>query len=263
MVFSNFDHHYYTLTMTKYLLSIVLLFATMHVRSQQLLLLDRMNDNKIVNDSTIIISSSDPNIIDLTAYLTMKNNTEHVLSLNLRKTVHFMADSTIDYFCFGVQCWPGTDTTNFPDTIQPGAEDYTFASHVVHFRRFDMPPLALGKSSITYTIYDDTSFPEPIEASVTVVYEHYSTLGLVQNNYQQALVYPNPATDKITIVGGETISGEVPVSIYNSSGRLVQSSVVWMEQGKLSVGVEALEAGSYYGRIESHVKKPIAFRFVK
>lgn len=248
--------------MIKIILTVTFLFVSILVNAQQILLLDRMNGNKIVNDSTITISSTDPLAIELTAYFTMKNNTDHILSLNLRKTVHFMADSTIDYYCFGVQCWPGTDTTNIPDTIQPGAEDYTFASHVVHFRRFDFPPLAFGKSSITYTIFDDTSFPEAIEASVTVIYDHQLESTLNENNKQDALVYPNPASSNITVSGFVNFTGDVLVFIYDETGRVVRNTSVMMQDGKINLAVDALKPGCYFGRIITHTQAPLVFRFV-
>lgn len=231
--------------------------------AQQLLLLDRMNGNKIVNDSTITVSSADPEIIDLTMYFTMKNNTDQVLSLNLRKTVNVMADSTIDYFCFGIKCWPETDTTNYPDTLLPGAEDYTFASHVVHYRRFEMPPLPFGTSSITYTIYDDTSFPEPVEASVTVIYQHQSGLGLDDKENREASVYPNPAKGEIHIIAREDFMGKMNVNIFNSYGKLVKGLSVFADDGRITIPVDGLQAGIYFGRMENSTKEAVNFRFVK
>ncbi len=60
--------------MIKIILTVTFLFVSILVNAQQILLLDRMNGNKIVNDSTIKISSTDPLAIELTAYFTMKNN---------------------------------------------------------------------------------------------------------------------------------------------------------------------------------------------
>jgi hypothetical protein len=151
------------------LLAAIILLSICSVNAQQLLLMDRFNGNKIVNDSTITVFSSDFNITDLTQYFTIKNNMDRPLAVFLRKTINVMNDSTSDYFCFGIKCWPDSDTTDIADTIKPGAEDYNFASHVTHVRRFDMPQPLLppGLSSITYTIFDNTTFPQPVEASVT------------------------------------------------------------------------------------------------
>jgi len=249
--------------LTLVLTVIALINCPVGIYAQQLLLLDRLNGNRIVNDSTVTVSSADPEIVDLTMYFTMKNNTDQVLSLNLRKSVNMIADSTIDYFCFGIKCWPETDTTNYPDTIQPGAEDYTFASHVVHYRRFEMPPLPFGKSSITYTIYDDTSFPEPVEASVTVIYQHQSGVGMEQKEQREAVVYPNPATGKIHIMTMEDFKGIMNVNIYNSSGNLVKANSIYAEDGRTTIPVDELQAGSYFGRIENTSNETVVFRFIK
>jgi hypothetical protein len=249
--------------MVKLFLSAAFVFSALLVNAQQLLLIDRLNGNRIVNDSTVIVSSGDPEIIDLTVYFTMKNNTDHVLSLNLRKTVNFMADSTIDYFCFGIKCWPETDTTNYPDTLQPGAEDYTFASHVVHYRRFEMPPLPFGTSSITYTIYDDTSFPEPVEASVTVIYQHQSGLGMDEKETRVARVYPNPVNGELHIHTGEGFKGKVNVQIFTSAGNLVKTMSAFADDGRITIPVYELQSGSYYGRMENSSNESVNFRFIK
>ncbi|MBW6489764.1 MAG: T9SS type A sorting domain-containing protein [Lentimicrobium sp.] len=230
--------------------------------AQQLLLMDRLNGNKIVNDSTVVVSSADPEITELTAYFTMKNNSDQLLSLNLRKTVNMLADTTIDYFCFGIKCWPETDTTNYPDTIQPGAEDYTFASHVVHFRRYEMLPLPFGESSITYTIYDDTSFPEPVEASVTVIYRHEKGLGLEKKNLGEVLVYPNPATSDIHIISGNNFIGKVSVFIFDSAGNLVKVISLHAQNNKITIPIDDLKPGSYFGRLENRAMEVMAFRFI-
>lgn len=194
------------------------------VWAQPLLLLDRFNENKVVNDSTIYVFSSDFNIHDLTQYFTMKNTTDETLAVYLRKSINFIADSTTDYYCFGIRCWPGDDSTNVADSIPPGGEDYTFASHVTHKRRFDLPQPLLppGYSSITYTVYDKTTLPEPVEASVTVVY-HLGGVGFDDTatkrwgDRENVAVYPNPAKDFVNIDLPRP-DGSGNIKIYNNLG---------------------------------------------
>lgn len=69
--------------MTGKLLTAVLLFSSIIANAQQLQLIDRFNGNKIVNDTEITIFSSNPSILDLTRYFTMKNNTNSTLALFL------------------------------------------------------------------------------------------------------------------------------------------------------------------------------------
>jgi hypothetical protein len=261
----NLDYFYSLVfyEMTKQLLSAIFSLSVFVVNAQQLLLIDRDHGNRVVNDSTLTVSSDDPEIIDLTMYFTMKNNTDRMLSLNLRKTVNLVADSTIDYFCFGIKCWPGTDTTNYPDTIQSGAEDYTFASHVVHYRRFDMPPLPFGKTIITYTVFDNTSFPEPVEASVTVIYNHQADLGLKEKSPVEAMVYPNPAVGVLHIIPDNDFNDAVRVYIYNTTGSLVKTIPVTLNNGSISIPVDNLNAGYYFGWLENSAKEARVFRFIR
>lgn len=246
------------------LLAAVLLLSTWSVNAQQLLLMDRFNGNKIVNDSTITVFSSDVNITYLTQYFTIKNNTDRPLALFLRKTVNVMNDSTGDYFCFGIKCWPDTDTTDIADSVQPGDEDYNFASHVTHVRRFDLPQPLLppGLSSITYTVFDNTSFPVPVEASVTVLY-HLSGLGVEEDGKRGTgvAVYPNPASEWLTVETGEKSPGNHTLLIFKSLGIQVQKTNVFILANTLSIPVNLLPSGFYFGRIVLKQGTGFAFRF--
>jgi hypothetical protein len=251
------------------LLVIIQLLVVFAVNAQQLLLLDRFNDNRIVNDSTITVFISEAEIHDITQYFTMKNNTDKKLAVFLRKTINVIADSTTDYYCFGIRCWPGDDSTNVADTIPPGGEDYTFASHVTHQRRFDLPQpiLPLGLTSITYTVYDKTSFPEPVEASVTVIY-HHSGLG-VEEAWGQGgmeagkliLVYPNPASDWVTLEINEILNGISEVLIFNNLGANVRSIDYYLQDNQIRFSVSGFAPGLYLGRIVTDIGTVHSFRF--
>lgn len=246
---------------------IIQLLSVFAVNAQQLLLLDRFNGNAVVNDSTITVFSSEAEIHDITQYFTMKNNTDRKLAVFLRKTINTIADSTTDYYCFGIRCWPGDDSTNIADTIPPGGEDYTFASHVTHQRRFDLPQpvLPLGLSSITYTVYDRTTFPEPVEASVTVVY-HHSGMGIGDKETggkgdKEMMVYPNPASDKITIETGELKPGNYTLHLFNSQGVKVYSTSLFLQESDLTIPIKGYPAGLYFGKIVSEKGQAATFRF--
>jgi hypothetical protein len=249
----------------------IILLSAYGANAQQLLLLDRFNGNRIVNDSTLSVFSSDVNIYDLTQYFTMKNNTDQTLRVNLRKTFNIMNDSASDYFCFRVKCWPEEDTTDIPAVIQPGAEDYTFASHVTHIRRFDMPQPVLppGLSSITYTVFDNNSFPEPLEASVTVIY-HLNGLGVEEEpgrpgeegkgrNYPK--IYPNPASERVTVETSVEKKDVYTLALYNSHGTLVHSQNDFRQADRFEIDVAGLAPGIYFGRLVSGNHEVISFRF--
>jgi hypothetical protein len=242
------------------LLLTILILTTYFTDAQQLMLLDRYNGNKIVNDSTVTVFSSDVSLPELTQYFVMKNNTDRTLALFLRKSVNMYNDSTADYYCFGVQCWPGNDSTDIADSIAPGAVDYTFASHVCHVRRFDKPPLIPGLSSITYTIFDNTTFPEPVEASVTVLY-HLSGVGIDEQRQTAAKVYPNPTSDYVSIETDEIITGNYKLFIYNSLGALALATEGYMPSDKLTIPVKSLLPGIYFGQLVPAKGQVVAFKF--
>lgn len=243
--------------------TIILTALPAKLHAQQLLLMDLDNNNKIVNDSTITIYSSDPSIYDLTATFTIKNNTDVPLAVFLRKKINYISDSTTDFFCFYIKCWPDTDTTDLADTIPPGGENHNFASHVVHQRRFDypQPELPAGINSITYTIFDNTTFPEPVEASVTVIY-HLSPTSIADPVNTITDVYPNPARDYIHVKTNNHLQGNAKALIYNAMGSAVKSEEVSVNNDRITIRTHELPPGLYSGVLTSGNKEVSRFRFI-
>lgn len=242
------------------LIMIVFLVLGIGSYAQQVLLMDRFDGNKVVNGTTISAFSTDTNITDLTKYFTIKNNTDRPLALYMRKTVNVMADSTSDYFCFSVKCWPDDDTAYIADSIAPGAESFNFASHVTHIRRFDIPPLPPGTTSITYTLYDHEAFPEPVEASVTVIYQ-LSPVGVDEPWQEAVAVYPNPASDRITVRTKESMPREAALFLYNGLGMLAKQPTYHLSGNTLTFPVDRLSAGVYFGKLVAGNGKQMTFRF--
>lgn len=230
---------------------------------QKLIILDSENNNKIVNDSTITVYSSDESINQLTALFNIKNNTDVPLTVYLRKKVNVINDSTTDYFCYYIKCWPGNDTTDLADTIPAGTEDHTFATHVTHVRRFDYPQPLLppGLSSITYTLFDNTTFAEPVEASVTVIY-HLSPLEINEQPTLKAEVYPNPASDYIRVKIDGPIHWTHKAVIYNSQGALVKNEEIVDNGNTFTIRTNDLPRGVYSGILISETNIQTSFRFI-
>lgn len=255
----NFRRFLLMLSLTSFIVSgnSSLLFA------QKLVIMDRGNNNKIVNDSTITVYSSDESINELTALFTFKNNTDLPLKVFLRKQINQLSDSTTDYFCFYIKCWAYADTTDIADTVPAGGEDYTFASHVTHVRRFDYPQPQLhpGLTSITYTIFDNTTFNEPVEASVTVIY-HLSPLQINEMNAIKTEIYPNPATDFIQVKIDRLIPGKLKAILYNSQGAVVRSEMLTNYSNTITLNTNGLSSGVYTGILTSEMNTRANFRFV-
>lgn len=232
--------------------------------SQKLILMDKLHDNRIVNDSTITLISSDPAIFDITAQFVIKNNTNVPLAVYLRKTVNQINDSTTDYFCYYIKCWPDTDTTDLADTIPAGAEDYTFATHVCHIRRFDYPTpyLQPGYTSITYTLYDNYTLPEPVEASVTINY-HLSLQGDRKTEVNQLNVYPNPADEYVSIPCTGLKAGNAVVRIFNHAGIQQMQKEFCLTGQPVIIDTRNLAEGIYTGTITTASGHQSWFRFAR
>jgi hypothetical protein len=232
-------------------LLIILTILSVKVFGQGILLLDRYNGNKIVNDSILTVWSSDPATIVLTQYLYLENRTDTTLAVFLRKSVNYMNDSTSDYFCFGISCWPDAQVTNIADSILPGKRDSTFASHVVHVRRFDLPLLPPGKSSVTYTFFDSTSLEQPVVAQVTIIY-HLSSLGIHESLQKTVDVFPNPAKESVSLSFNLFRREKIKIVLTDITGQIlkIESHYMPIGQSRIEMNTSMLNSGVYLAKIQ-------------
>lgn len=251
------------MSMRSHALTLFFVLCALGIKAQKLLIMDKDNGNQIVNGTTISKYSSDLSTPFINAYFTLKNNSDKPLVVFLKKKVNQIADSTTDFYCFYIKCWPGVDSTDLADTIQPGVVDENFATHVCHIRRVDAPPLVPGFSSITYTLYDRTTFyPQVYEETVTVNYL-LSGLGINEVKNQKIEVFPNPANTTIAIKSiDETTFGNCRISIFNSLGKLTLEINHNTDNQNITFPVTELTNGMYFGIITSDSIKPKLFRFI-
>ncbi|WP_375419071.1 alpha-amylase family glycosyl hydrolase [uncultured Hymenobacter sp.] len=64
-------------------------------------------------------------------------------------------------------------------------------------------------------------------------------------------VYPNPATNKISVIPGNNLSGPITLRIHNAQAQLVLSKKVWVVAELQEVAIARLPAGHYTVSIES------------
>ncbi len=67
-----------------------------------------------------------------------------------------------------------------------------------------------------------------------------------------AAVYPNPASDWLTIESGDFIPGNYMILIYNSQGAQVRCTDVYLSENKLSFPVNIFQPGIYFGKLIAH-----------
>ncbi len=243
-------------------LAVFLVLCAAGLQAQQLIIKDSDNNNQVVNGTTVVKYTSDPATIVITANFVMKNNTDKPLIVFLKKKINHMADSTTDFFCFSIKCWANCDSTDLADTIQPGDEHMAFMPHACHINRDLSPPMAPGYTSITYTLYDNNTFPTPVEAKVTVDY-HLGALGIESQHYQQLGVYPNPASSSFAIdMGDEFMPGDCMVTVFNCQGKQVFSTLRPIENQRVTVPVSSFPNGIYFGTLARESGLTKQFKFI-
>jgi len=236
---------------------LLVLFTGPGARAQSLVLVDMLDHYKVVNDAEITISTTDLSTLELNAHLKLVNTTDKPLAVFMRKIIHQQVDSTSNYFCLNPKCWPDSDSTNIADSISAGGADSSFVTHYDHFFVYERP-IPPGLTSITYLFYDHTTFPDPVEAKVTI---HYLVSGVgIQDGFKPDVsLYPNPAS------GYTTFGYEIPtsckqahLSIRNMQGAEVSSIPLDPRSGKAIIPTGHLPSGIYLCTLYSDGKSIIS-----
>lgn len=227
---------------------LILLIGNMLPAFSQALELFNKDNGQLVNDSVLTVYSTDPNTLILTASFVMKNNTTEAMPVLLKRSINQIADSTIDFYCFSIQCWFGLDSVEIADTIPPEGESYTFVSHVCHTLFLELFPLIPGFSSITYTIFNPQAPPGTVEATVTVNYQ-LAAVGFESPDYKPVNVYPNPADDRLFAELPGSPAGEYTLRFFDAMGSLVSTQSSACNNGRVEIYSGDLPPGFYTGQI--------------
>ncbi|HRY98564.1 MAG TPA: T9SS type A sorting domain-containing protein [Bacteroidales bacterium] len=224
--------------------------------AQPLTVHDRDQNDLLVNDSVVNIFESDPNTLILTASFALKNNTPDPMPVLMKRTIHEIPDSTIDFYCFSIQCWFGVDSVTVADTIPPYGTSFLFSTHVCHKRYLELAPLPPGYSSITYTLFVPGT---GIETSVQVNYTH-SPLSVNEDEQPSFLLYPNPARDQLTLELPGIPSGPVDLVFSDLQGRVLESRAGLLTDGRITASTGHLEPGPYLLRVSRGNELNTTFR---
>jgi hypothetical protein len=212
--------------------------------AQKLVLMDCNDGNRIVNDGVITVDTTDLSTLELSAHLKIQNNTDKTLAIFMKKINHQVVDSTSNYFCLYPKCWPDADSTDIADSIPAGLIDSSFVTHYDHFYRFEKP-IPPGFTSITYFFYDHTTFPEPVEAWVTINYL-ISGVGISELKTCLISAYPVPAKDLVTFSFPGSISDAVTqLEVYDLSGKRILDLSINDDAREYMLDVSGIEDGAY------------------
>ena len=223
--------------------------------------MDYNHGNKVVNDATISIDTTGLNALELNAHLRIQNNTDKPLALFMKKIVNQVVDSTSNYFCLYPKCWPDADSTDIADSIPAGLSDSSFVTHYDHYFRYERP-IPPGLTSITYLFYDHATFPEPVEAKVTVNYR-ISGVGIPEVHRDKLSVYPFPASDLLCIAGQGGLNDPVKdLKLFDFQGHFLSDFSYRVTDQGLMVDISKLKNGMYVVLVQTLNAKPETARIV-
>lgn len=105
----------------------------------------------------------------------------------------------------------------------------------------------IGAFIITYTYIDGNTCSNSATGTINV--ENCTSISEFSSN--QMVVYPNPASDVITISFGKVEASQVEISMFDLSGRLVSNEVLNLNGSSVEVSVNQLPAGVYTLKVKA------------
>lgn len=143
-------------------------------------------------------------------------------------------------------------TFNLDLFLSYGNQDYTWNTDLY------LQPLFPNESDGTYFA---VGFGTDLPSAVGIGLAPAAEAGIIEKNTVNGLVYPNPATDNITISLKE--EGNATISVTDVAGRIVLSKSADLVNGKSDLNIAALNAGVYVVNVVLDNGKTAQFNVVK
>lgn len=196
-------------------------------------------DTTVVNNSTLVVFTSDTQVSMLEKKMRIVNNTNETQQLYVRRIINEEVAGSENLFCFGVYCYPpSTDTSINSYEVYPGVVDSSFKGDYFPYGN-------AGKTSITYEFFNLAKGREEIRESITVIY-NLSGVGIDESTQALQRVYPNPASSYLTIdYNLKAIQGNVSIEIRNMAGQTVIQLPVAPNTSTATLNVSGLGNGVY------------------
>jgi len=133
-----------------------------------------------------------------------------------------------------------------------GNQDYTWNTDLY------LQPLFPNESDGTYFA---VGFGTDLPSAVGIALAPAAEAGILEKNTVNGVVYPNPATDNITISLKE--EGTATITVTDVAGRIVLSKSTDLVNGKSDLNITALNAGVYVVNVVLDNGKTAQFNVVK
>ena len=206
-----------------------LLILSLNVYSQPLSL---SWDGATINDSLLVSGSSTDN--ELVAELIVTNNTGSSMDIKVRRTEIQIVDGSINYFCWADNCYPPNVNESFGHLSLGAGQSSAEGDFSGHYE----PHNNYGDSFIEYEFFNMNNEDENVKVVV-----QFATITVgINENEPSVKIYPNPATEHITI-NLSCIMNTVKLYDYTGSKiieEVVNNSIYKMNTAQISTGVYIL-----------------------
>jgi hypothetical protein len=196
--------------------------------------------NKI-NNATIKVSGTDPNVDALVGYIWLKNTTNTEMpNVYVRRSMNQEVANTTNSFCFGVNCYPPwVNESAIADTAKVGIINKSFYADYY-------PDGNGGLTSITFEFFDNITFGVPVSAKATIEF-HISATSVKEDKLVFKGPYPNPASQMTSFdYNLPSSANSARLIIRNSLGVEVENSMLDNQSGKKSINVSNYSSGIYF-----------------
>ena len=193
-------------------------------------------DGEAIEDTLEVFGSY--NDWELIAHAVVTNNTTESIDVKVRRQRLVMVDGTVSAFCWGLCYPPATEESPDPREIGPGESsfDEDFSGHY-------NPNGSFGTSIVEYEFFDMND--EGINVKMVVKF-NATTIGIKDKEEIEISMFPNPATDQLSI---ESASRIEQIRIFDVNGKSVVS--LKPDLNKIQINVDFLEAGFYLVNIKT------------
>ena len=225
--------------MKKILLFIAALFITTYYSNAQSFSLEW--EGEVLGD-TITVNPNSGASVDIVFEALFHNKTNDDVYIKVARTQILIVEGTVNYFCWGA-CYPPHVDTSGMYMIIPGGGYSNVGDFSGHYEINE----TIGVSLVEYTFYN---MDNPDEFVKIIVRFDSTTTGIednIFNNVWISDVYPNPATNLVSIDYDITPAvKEASVKIVNILGSVVKEQSIRIGDNKMSLDISELTGGIYF-----------------
>ncbi|NOZ47974.1 MAG: T9SS type A sorting domain-containing protein [Chlorobi bacterium] len=224
--------------MKKIILSFYSILIFINLSFAQNFALTSVDGNDITNDTLVVEAETIPDIIY--GYVHVKNISNVSMDVVVKKIENSILDSTVNTFCWGVNCYPPTTFISNSYSLEPGIVDESFYCEYYPFGNS-------GQSSITFVFYNERDASDSAFVVITIKTGIVASKNVLRNlQYTFSKPYPNPAKEFTQIDFSIEKNKNAKMEIYNILGKKVEYYNLSNGQDKVLINTSEFQPGIYF-----------------